>query len=166
MTTRKDTAEDNLDLLRKEYEIIQSKIDKIGEFKFKIRGWSITVLSAALAGLISQKMSSIYWGITFLIPVSFHYLEYEQEILSNALGRRAKNIEYLFFLLQRNDGSKKIGIQLKNAVRTLESTPRIAAAMGNARSKPIDHKKLLDIQHNLFFYTQALLLVLLYLNRA
>lgn len=162
MTTQNDAAKDNQEFLKKEYEIIQSKIDKIGESKLKIRGWSLTFLTAAIAGLISKESGSVLWVASSLIPISFHGLEYEQEILSRALGKRAKNIEYLFFLLQHNDNSRRSKIQLKKALQVVISTPRIASEMGNARPRELDVNILLDIRNNLFFYVQLLIILLIY----
>jgi hypothetical protein len=35
-----------LDLLLREYAILQDKIDKIGEFRFTIKGWALTLNKA------------------------------------------------------------------------------------------------------------------------
>jgi hypothetical protein len=163
MTNTSDKVKDNQDLLKKEYEIIQSKIDKIGESKLKIRGWSITVLSAAIAGLLNKDMNILFWLISALIPISFHYLEYEQELLSISLYARAKNIEYFFYQLQQNDNSRRSNIQLNKADKDLKSTPRLAAVLLKAKPKEINYILLLKIENNLFFYFQVVLIILLYI---
>ncbi|MBJ6752681.1 hypothetical protein [Geomonas anaerohicana] len=163
---RADNPAEKIDqkLLTAEYEILQEKLDKIGEFKFKIRGWSITVLSAALAGLISQDMSPIYWVVTFIIPLTFHYQEYEQEVLGVALGRRAKTIEQFLFAVQRDDDSDRSEIMLKIAAKVVESVPRIAAEMRKAKARCIDWEKLFEVRrHNFFFYVQFFLISTLFI---
>ncbi|MGB6942140.1 MAG: hypothetical protein WBE37_07090 [Bryobacteraceae bacterium] len=46
-TETDNTDKDLLDQLSSEYKILQDKIDKIGAFKFTIRGWSVTIVIAS-----------------------------------------------------------------------------------------------------------------------
>src|SRR6267154_5661686 len=51
-----------VDKLENEYKILQDKIDKIGAFRFTIKGWSITViLAAAFAGASTAKIPAWLW---------------------------------------------------------------------------------------------------------
>lgn len=156
----KDLTEKFLFDLQEEYKIIQNKIDKIGEFRFKIRGWSITVLSAAIAGMIaSNDIAVFYWVLCFLLPFSFRYLEYEQEVLSSALGKRAITIEYFMLHYFKVKDSKKAEIQYLMGLRDLESTPTIGKQMQIAKSRAINYKELFQVNRkNFFFYLQLSIL--------
>jgi hypothetical protein len=39
-----------------EYKILQDKIDKIGGFRFTVKGWSVTITTAALAAAGAAKI--------------------------------------------------------------------------------------------------------------
>jgi hypothetical protein len=72
-------------ILLEEYKLVQSKIDKLGEFRFIVRGWAITVATggAVVAG------SSI-WALFFLIPALFCFWgieEYENRVAKLITGR-------------------------------------------------------------------------------
>jgi hypothetical protein len=121
-----------LDRLQSEYDIIQGKIDNIGDFKFKVRGWLITVYSAFLYSIFSGQVP-----ITTCIPVGlfivliFYFLEREQVILQHRLSNRAKKIEKAVHIL----GQKihEVGINkerlIKSILNEIESSPRIGVIM-------------------------------------
>jgi len=47
--------------LTDEYKILQDKIDKIGAFRFTIKGWSVTaVVAASAAGAASKSLSTVF----------------------------------------------------------------------------------------------------------
>ena len=90
--------------LSDEYKILQDKIDKIGAFRFTIKGWAI-----AIVGAVSASASAVYGPQTaFVISiilavmvVFFFELEVEQIRLSRIFGERAKALENLFTSIDR-----------------------------------------------------------------
>src|ERR1041384_5656276 len=84
------------DWLVEEYKILQSKIDKIGEDRFKVRTWSVTVTMGLLLG---AKISATFSPATLifaLLTVSiFHLVEHKQRGLGRKLGDRALKLEAL-----------------------------------------------------------------------
>ncbi len=93
----------SLDLLRDEYKILQDKIDKIGAFRFTIRGWSVTaVVGGFLAGsgIKSLPMPLISISVTITL-LSFVRFEKQQVVLSNQYMARAREVEELIRTNQR-----------------------------------------------------------------
>ena len=84
-----------VDKLESEYKILQDKIDKIGAFRFTIKGWSITViLAAAFAGASTLKIPACLWLISlFCFLISFFCFELEQTKLRRRFGLRCISIE-------------------------------------------------------------------------
>jgi hypothetical protein len=79
-----------------EYKLAQEKIDKIGEFQFKVKSWSVALLGALLfGGAATSQIPAALTG-ALLIAGSFHILEIRQRWLSRRLGRRAFAIERIF----------------------------------------------------------------------
>ncbi len=90
--------------LSDEYKILQDKIDKIGAFRFTIKGWAITaVIGASAAGTASASLLTLLTiglGLVVLLTV-FFYLEFEQVRLSRLFGNRARRLESTFRQLDR-----------------------------------------------------------------
>src|ERR1700681_3309809 len=67
--------------LSDEYKILQDKIDKIGAFRFTIKGWSVTVVAAvSAAGTTTRSLLTavtISLGIALMLVI-FFFLEFEQ----------------------------------------------------------------------------------------
>lgn len=84
-----------VDKLENEYKILQDKIDKIGAFRFTIKGWSITViLAAAFAGASTAKIPAWLWLVSlFCFLVLFFRFELEQTTLRHKFGHRCILIE-------------------------------------------------------------------------
>jgi hypothetical protein len=84
-----------LNQLVKEYEILQDKIDKIGGFRFTIKGWSITlVVGVVFAGSAAKAVPPFVWGISLVLFVAaFYWFEREQVKLSNKFGQRVLLLE-------------------------------------------------------------------------
>ena len=72
-----------VDKLEKEYKILQDKIDKIGAFRFTIKGWSITViLAAAFTSASTAKIPTWLWLVLLLgFLVLFFRFELQQTTL-------------------------------------------------------------------------------------
>ncbi|MDB6093352.1 MAG: hypothetical protein JWM32_914 [Verrucomicrobia bacterium] len=136
-----------LDVARAEYEQIQKKIDSIGEFKFRVRGWSLTLQTAVLAGLFTGKIPDgasttvIYVALTLALVMVlgtifiFHGLEQEQEFISKGLRDRAFILEkYIDSSVNPHDEwpARRLEAIKKQAREKLLTSPRIAATMQQA----------------------------------
>lgn len=77
-----------------EYKVLQDKIDKIGTFKFQIKGWAATIL---VGGLVGSKATDAPW-YAFLffaaLASTFWLLEEAQAVRGHRYGDRV-------FILQR-----------------------------------------------------------------
>ncbi len=84
-----------VDKLETEYKILQDKIDKIGAFRFTIKGWSITViLAAAFASASTVKIPTWLWlASLFGFLFFFFWFELEQTRLRHRFGQRCISIE-------------------------------------------------------------------------
>jgi len=117
--------------LTDEYKILQDKIDKIGAFRFTIKGWSVTaVIAASAAGGAansSRTMLTISVGLAAMV-IFFFLLEFEQVKLSRLFGRRAMRLESAFARVDRGS---------KNAYTARFPVPHTATeiAMGHRRGR-------------------------------
>lgn len=81
-----------------EYKILQDKIDKIGAFRFQVRGWVVTLITAALVagpvpqGVTGPVLALVPFGGLLLVFV-FWCLEVEQSRNQNLLFARVRQIE-------------------------------------------------------------------------
>lgn len=93
-----------------EYKILQDKIDKIGAFRFTIKGWSLTLIVASLFAGKAARLTPhilivallwVFLGIFFLI-------EKKQTDLSRTFGRRSRQIETVIsgMLSRTSNGSR------------------------------------------------------------
>jgi|CZKK01.1.fsa_nt_gi hypothetical protein len=92
--------------LSDEYKILQDKIDKIGAFRFTIKGWSITAVIAAAAASSGKGLYTvciISLGLVLML-IFFFSLEYEQVKWSRLFGSRAGRIEDAFRRISRGKG--------------------------------------------------------------
>src|SRR5438445_10470248 len=90
--------------LADEYKILQDKIDKIGAFRFTIKGWSITVIIAAIfAGSATKAIPPWLWGISLGVFLFVFFLfEKQQTDLSHRFGQRVLELEAVISRLLRN----------------------------------------------------------------
>ena len=95
--------------LADEYKLLQDKIDKIGGFRFTIKGWSVTaVVAASAAGSATKNLSAVVTISCGLIAmlVFFYVLEFEQVRLSRLFGDRAGRVEDVFRRIDRGRGKE------------------------------------------------------------
>jgi hypothetical protein len=151
--------------LRSEYDLTQAKIDSIGEFRFKVKGWSITLQTALLIALFSERGIRLQGFIPLIVAVfglsiifAFHCLEYHQKILGSALGRRASDIEKLLDVVTNDytwSGRKRASLY-RSALSDIKGTPRIASVMPPALQdsiwKTLDN--MMALRLNAFYYFQ------------
>lgn len=98
------SIEDFIRRLTDEYQMLQDKIDKIGAFRFTIKGWSVTAVIAASAASSSTKslltVLTISMGLAVML-VFFFLMELEQVKLSRLFGDRARRLENAFVGIDR-----------------------------------------------------------------
>jgi hypothetical protein len=95
--------------LTDEYKILQDKIDKIGGFRFVIKGWSVTaVIAASAAESATRSLLTVVTISSGLVLMLFFFFlfEFEQVKLSRIFGARARRIEGSFRLMDRGYGSR------------------------------------------------------------
>jgi len=100
-----------------EYIILQDKIDKIGDFRFRVKGWTITIMIAVLfTGFTSSAPS---WVILFAIPMIFLFqtMEGYQDLLSGAYSKRIFVLEKKLFknFDAENNNTPAIGRSVSSA---------------------------------------------------
>jgi len=122
-----------LEQFSSEYKILQDKIDKIGAFRFTIRGWSVTLVVASIAAAGSTKFVGTY--LLFLIPfiILFALAERKQSVLERKFGARSFDIESR---IHRIIGTMQYPSQ-QNAAGSEKST---TANRGERQSEPIGQK--------------------------
>jgi hypothetical protein len=108
---RSKSAYDEDDFKRRlsdEYKILQDKIDKIGAFRFTVKGWSITAVIAAAAAASGKSLPTvciISVGLVLML-VFFFLLEQEQVRWSGIFGNRAGRLEDVFTKIRYGKGAE------------------------------------------------------------
>lgn len=151
-----------------EYKLVQEKLDKIGEFQFKIKSWSATLLGAVLFGGAAYSRIPAALISALVLAAVFQLVETRQHRLRKALGRRALTIEHAFrhFPLIADSEHWKSAIQRNPSIR---SVPSIARSMGGSLAVPIYRNWILKClmrlveplvlrANNVFYWAQYLLL--------
>jgi hypothetical protein len=95
-----------LERLSFEYQILQDKIDKIGAFRFTIRGWSVTLVAASIFTFDTKKLippNALLLLVLFV--VSFFLLEHKQNKLQGLYQDRVFEIEKHIWRISRADGN-------------------------------------------------------------
>ncbi|MFL6303338.1 MAG: hypothetical protein ACJ72H_07335 [Candidatus Sulfotelmatobacter sp.] len=144
-----------LEQMNSEYRLLQDKIDKIGAFRFTIRGWSVTLVIASIIAAGSSKVVSPYFlGLLLLFLYALYATERKQNRHGVIFGDRA------FFL------ERKIREELRN--RTEGETlvvgfyPGIAHHLHNIRRRESNggfHAWITDPDH-FFYLIQAIAIVI------
>src|ERR1700733_9350847 len=83
-----------IELLMSEYAILQDKVDKIGGFRFIIKGWSLTLITGTLVAASATSLA--LWlaiSLIFVLLVALWSLEYRQLKLSDTFQDRSLRIE-------------------------------------------------------------------------
>jgi hypothetical protein len=116
-----------VDKLEGEYKILQDKIDKIGAFRFTIKGWSITViLAAAFASASTSKIPPWLWLVSMLVfLVFFFWFEFEQTRLRHKFGQRCIWIESAITRVLRTVASRTGDVLARDSFVKLRFVPGI-----------------------------------------
>lgn len=116
--------------LWEEYKLIQEKIDKIGEYQFKVKSWSATLLGAVLFGgvAISRVTAALFSALA--VAIIFHISEKRQRVLSKRLGQRALAIEHTFRLFPPISNGA-LWRRVERRMPAMRFVPSIARAMSD-----------------------------------
>jgi hypothetical protein len=99
-------------------KILQDKIDKIGAFRFTIKGWSLTlVVATILAGTSSKTLPVlVVLGLLCVFVIIFFFVEKKQTDLSGVYVKRVLQIESLISTALRKSAN---GTRLREFDRLL-----------------------------------------------
>ena len=93
---RPDASDDArllLEQLSSEYKILQDKIDKIGAFRFTVKGWSVTLVIASIfATAGDEDVNPLVLLFLLVFVVLFNRLERKQMQWSDIFGERSLKI--------------------------------------------------------------------------
>jgi hypothetical protein len=163
---------DGPDMLLEEYKLIQGKIDKLGEDKFKVRSWCFTIVAgilagAKLSGALTDSLNSFFLLLIFVpIIVAFQFVELKQRRLANWLGLRALEIEKQWkpnphapqlagFIIRRSNKEGKHSSLWK----WLTHRRGAAEPKKETRSQPLPLKDCLTARADMLFYAAQYLIV-------
>jgi|GEM_PF-6781487 len=82
-----------LDAHFEEYKLVQDKIDKIGNFRFVIRGWAVTLVSTFIGATALADLHPANNLVLLLAIVLFAAVEQSQTITKSGLTLRAFQLE-------------------------------------------------------------------------
>lgn len=78
-----------------EYKLLQDKIDKIGDFRFRIKSWAMTLLTGLIIGGFASDIPTVIFLIGLPIIAMFHIFDLNQSIWHDAFVRRLSKIEFI-----------------------------------------------------------------------
>ena len=81
------------DPLLEEYKILLPKIDKIGDYRFIVRGWSATIVLGLLFGSSAANVPPYIVLLALPIVGLFYLMEANQNVLQVVLMKRATSLE-------------------------------------------------------------------------
>jgi hypothetical protein len=110
-----------LDLFLREYSILQDKIDKIGEFRFTIKGWALTLNTGALVAAFATSLNPRIGAVLVTgLVIGLWSLEWRQSKLTDIFQSRSLRIETKIMRRLRSFGIQRIEFS------TLMCSPGIA----------------------------------------
>jgi hypothetical protein len=116
-----------VEFLWKEYELLQGKVDKIGAFKFQIRGWSVTLLSALFVTSYRQGAQvPLVAGVALIL--GFWLTEWYETVIGRAVQDRAEVVQDLARILT----SGALFVARRRTALLAPARRRSAASVGEA----------------------------------
>ncbi len=93
-----------------EYKIIQAKVDKIGDFSHKVKGWSLTITAGIVAGTASTDVPA-WFALGAIVTTFLFWLgDKQQQRLKTILMKRATAIEAYY----RKANASKVSRELRS----------------------------------------------------
>jgi hypothetical protein len=77
-----------------EYKILQDKIDSIGDFRFRVKGWTVTLIVGFILGGFATSLPSFAFLLGLLIVFGFHSLELHYVNLQRVYVSRISKLEH------------------------------------------------------------------------
>lgn len=147
-----------------EYKLLQDKIDKIGEYQFKVKGWSASLLGLALFGGVAYSRLAAALVSGLAVAAVFHISESRQRLLSKRLQRRAISIEHAMRAIPPiADLALWRRVRRRNAA--MRFVPAIARAITDESGDAADAGRfwhwLVTHSNDVFYWAQYALLVVL-----
>lgn len=127
-----------IDRLVDEHKMLQDKIDKIGAFRFTIKGWCVTLIVAAIfAGKAFAVVSHWLWfSAAAVLLWSFFLYEKEQTDLRYRFGKRSMDIEGVITRLLRSSEEAAESDAAAACFISLHYIPGISQYLRNRPFKP------------------------------
>ena len=137
------------DILWEEYKILQDKIDNFGAFRFRIKGWVVSLVTAVL---LAGAALRVPWFVTLLaLPIigAFQLYESNQRLWRTAFTTRIQQIE---------SNLRRKGID--DGVDPRDAAPRITVVVGQAHNEQQSQRfGRIVLWANATFYTVLYLVV-------
>lgn len=118
-------------LLWEEFKLTQDKIDRIGDFHFRVRTWAITLSTALVVAAIANKVPWYAYLATLSLIFAFNLIDRAQTNWQGALLGRARHLEKQ--LRDRGLEGPRIAQFLDNCRRGLMEEWRGRLVVGNGR---------------------------------
>jgi len=159
-----DPESDLVARLADEYKILQDKIDKIGAFRFTIKGWSITVVIASLfAGSTTKAVPRWLWAISLIVfLIVFFLYERQQTNLRYRFGQRVLSIEGVLSRLLRNRAHASQNTFVASSFLSLHFVPgigHVGARTGKKRASPRNFWRTCIEADVVFYFAQVVVVV-------
>ncbi|HXM22643.1 MAG TPA: hypothetical protein VN948_15405 [Terriglobales bacterium] len=155
--------------LLEEYKILQDKIDKIGGFRFTIKGWSITVIIASIfAGSATKAVPRWLWAISLVVFLAVFFIyERQQTNYRYRFAQRSLLIEDVLSRLLRNLAKKANSEPVRSSFVILHFVPGIGRHLRDKPRQPGPRKRRTFWQScweaDVVFYIAQAAVVLLFL---
>lgn len=143
--------------LLEEYKLVLAKIDKIGDNRFLIKGWSATVLTGLLLGGSVAKVSSYLLLAVLPVILIFYLIEAKQKSLQRLFLKRATSLERAF----QETGDAKEYVDPNPFVEPLELVPGIATLVNKHGRQATGRSKLAMKSDSLIYLLQAILVLVI-----
>ena len=129
-----------VELLMREYQVLQGKIDKIGEFRFTIKGWALTLDTGTALAAFATSLDRRFAILLLLgVVVALWFLELRQIRLTEIFQNRAFRIEKVIMRRLTSHGLRRTDVALLMKVPGIATeirTPLENRALSAARKRP------------------------------
>ena len=99
-----------------EYKVLQEKLDKIGDYRFRVKTWFVTVLAGLLFAGSAVGSNWATAVAALLVTLAFVIMEYHHVHWQRALQGRAYDIEQLLYSRGVHDKVKRRSPQIVEAI--------------------------------------------------
>jgi hypothetical protein len=155
MTMGDSKNETDYSFLWEEYKLLQDKVDKIGGFRFQVKGWLIPLIAAWLAAIYSAHITPFAYLVAASFPWLFWLLEQNHIKHQGAFIRRIVAIEET---LLRHASPPYFGPRpkvskddTKKLLRIPPISPRQAISLTNRELGKTRSGKLILAAHSIFY---------------